>query len=273
MFKSYKDKGEKVIIGLVHLRPMPGTVYYEDGDFEASIEKAKRDAVALEKGGAHGCLLQTVDRVYPNTDDSDYVRATCLAVIANEVKKVVSSDFKVGVQIMWNCITPSLAVAKAVNADFTRATSLIGGTESPFGRIEANPLKVFEYRKKIEATNVNMIAEIFGYHFKDEYDIDAILANVASVKMVGGEAVEVMGHDNESNNMIVNAIKAKFPDMPIVLGGGTNLDNVKIRMENADVALVGSCFENSEWGGYIDESIVRQYMTLIHELESELKAK
>ncbi len=270
MFKTFKEKKEKLVIGLIHLKPMPGTVYYEDGDFEASIEKAKKDAIALQNGGAHGCLLQTVDRVYSNTDDTDYVRATCLAVIANEVKKVVSKDFKIGVQIMWNCITPSLAVAKSVNADFTRCTALIGETESQFGRIEANPLKVFEYRNKIEANDVDMIAEIFGYHFKDDFDEEIILSNVSSVQMVGAQAVEVMGKTDEMNNAIVDVIKKNYPEVPIVLGGGTNLDNVKIRMRNADAVLVGSCFENAEWGGNIDESIVKEYMKKIHELENEI---
>ncbi len=270
MFKDAKKKNKKVVIGLIHLLPLPGTTYYKDGDLQKSIEKAIADAQALEKGGAQGCLIQTVDRVYPSGDDTDYVRATSLAVIANEVKKVVSKDFKVGVQIMWNCITPSLAVAKSVGADFTRCTALIGETESPFGRVVADPIKVFEYRNKIEAQSVNMIAEISGYHFKGEYDKENILALVRSAAMVGAEAVEVYNSDEELNNRIVLDIKEAFPNMPIVLGGGTNLDNVKSRLKNADAVLVGSCFENSEWGGNIDQSIVENYMAKVLELENEI---
>ena len=63
------DGDKKYIIGLVHLMPLPGTPFYE-GNLTAVIDKAVRDATALSRGGAHGCLIQTVDRVYSNEDDT-----------------------------------------------------------------------------------------------------------------------------------------------------------------------------------------------------------
>lgn len=87
MFKEAREQNKKLVFGLIHLLPMPGTPYYEAGNYEASIKKAIEDAKALENGGASGCLIQTVDKVYPTGDDSDYTRVSCMAVIANEVKK------------------------------------------------------------------------------------------------------------------------------------------------------------------------------------------
>ena len=56
---------------MVHLGTMPGTPFYEEGTFEATFDKAMGDAEALFKGGATGCLIQTVDRVYSTKDESD----------------------------------------------------------------------------------------------------------------------------------------------------------------------------------------------------------
>lgn len=258
MFKE--AQGKKMAFGLIHLRPLPSTPYYEEGDLERSIEKAVRDAKALEDGGADGCLVQSVDRVYPATDDTDYARVAGIAVITNEVKRVVGKSFKVGVQLMWNCITPSIAVAKATSADFTRCTALIGTTESQFGTIEANPLKVMAYRKNIGAESVDLIAEISGYHFLGGYNKDKILQLTAQAVMVGADAVEVYNRDESINNQIVEDIKSVYPDLPVVLGGGTDLENVTRRMRLADAALVGKCFENNNWGGAIDASIVNEYV-------------
>lgn len=66
--------GKKLIIGCIHLLPMPNTPFYTSGDFERSLEKAVKDAATLKNGGADGCIIQPVDRVYTNTDDTDYVR-------------------------------------------------------------------------------------------------------------------------------------------------------------------------------------------------------
>lgn len=270
MFQEAHDNNEKLIFGLIHLHPMPGTPYYTDGDYEKSIGKAIKDAKALENGGASGCLIQTVDKVYPNGDDCDYVRATCLAVIASEVKKVVGSDFKIGVQIMWNCITPSLAVAKSVGADFTRCTALVGQTPTPFGGItQSDPLKVLDYRRKIEGQDVELIAEIAGYHFKGEggYDSRELLARVGEANMVRAEAVEIMSKDEELNNRMAEDIRKAFPHMPIILGGGTTVESAKSRLNFADGALVGGAFEGGNWGGGIQESIVADYMKQVNSMK------
>lgn len=261
MFQEARKKNQKLIFGLIHLLPMPGTPFYRDGDYGESVKKAVRDAKALENGGAAGCLIQTVDKVYPTGDDSDYVRATCLSVIANEVKRAVGPEFKVGVQLMWNCITPSLAVAKAVQADFTRCTALFGQTASPFGGvINGDPLKVLEYRRKIGAEQVELLAEIAGYHFHGGYDKEALLSRVSSAVMVRADAIEIMSKDEELNNRMGQDIRQAYPDMPIILGGGTDVNSAQSRLRYADGALVGRCFEGENWGGGIDESIVAAYM-------------
>lgn len=262
--------GKKVIIGLVHLCPMPGTPQYKDGNLDAMSKKAIRDCLTLKKNGADGGLLQTVDNVYPVGDDTDYVRVATLAAIAARVRDAVGPDFKIGVQLMWNCITPSLAVAKAAGADFTRCTALIGSSPSPFGgTVKGDPLKVMEYRRKIEAGKVEMLAEISGYHFQGEYD-SKNLQNLAGTAMrVGADAVEVCSRDFDMNERLVKDVKAAGP-IPVILGGSTAVADCKQRLRYADGALVGSEFEGGKWGGPIIGEIVAAYMKNIKELEAEL---
>ena len=266
IFSSLSNR--KMIFGLIHIKPLPGTPLFHEGDFEVSLEKALKDAGALFRGGANGCLVQTVDKIYPSEDDADYARVSAMAIITHEVKKATSPDFYVGAQIMWNCITPSLAVAKVCGASFTRATALVGTTISPFGMINANPLKIANYRKLIGAENVAIIAEIEGYHNRS-FGPEMPLAQKARMAMgAGADAIEVMHDDEEINNKMVDDIKAVFPNIPIILGGKTDLENARRRLKSANGALVGSCFENKDWGGNIDENIVREYMNIIHSMES-----
>ena len=72
---------KKVVIGMVHLLPLPGTPFYQEGTLEQTIENAVADATALYEGGADGCLIQTVDRVYPARDEADYARVAAMATI------------------------------------------------------------------------------------------------------------------------------------------------------------------------------------------------
>jgi membrane complex biogenesis BtpA family protein len=267
IFKNLGNK--KIIIGLIHLKPLPGTPYYKEDSFEEILEKALADAKALYRGGADGCLIQTVDRIYPAGDDADYARVSAMSVITHEVRKATSPEFHVGVQIMWNCISPSLAVAKVCGAVFTRATALAGTTTSPFGIVNANPLKIANYRKLIGADSVAIIAEISGYHNKGFGDDQPIPMKARMAMNVGANAVEIMANDEETNNRLVHDIKKALPHVPVILGGGTDIENVKRRLKEANGALVGSCFENKNWGGNVDESIVSEYMAIVRSMENK----
>ena len=87
---------------------------------------------------------------------------------------------------------------------------------------------------------------------------------------VGADAIEVMHDDEELNNKLVHDIKVAAPNTPVILGGKTDLENVTRRLKEANGALVGSCFENKNWGGNIDENIVREYMGKVRAMESNL---
>lgn len=265
-----ENRGKKLIFGLIHLLPLPGTPFFEEGLLEKSLDKALRDAEALQKGGASGCLVQSVDRVFPNTDETDPARVAGITMIATRVRDLVGPDFKVGVQLMWNCITPSLAACKAVGADFTRCTAFIGSTDSKFGRIEANPYKVMNYRKAIKADDVAMISEISGYHHLGEYSKAHIQDLAVSSLNYGADAVEVMARDAAMNEQLCKDIKeVSFhgQEIPIILGGGTDVENCQERLKYADGALVGRAFEDGNWGGNINPETVRKYMEKIHAIE------
>jgi predicted TIM-barrel enzyme len=264
--------GKKLVIGLVHLLPMIGTPLYEDGNLDKMTKKAVADCLALKQGGADGCLVQTVDVFYPATDDTDYARVAGLSAVTARVRDAVGPDFLIGAQIMWNCITPSLAVCKAAGADFTRCTALAGNTESMYGLVEANPLKVAEYRKKIEAGHIGMLAEIFGYHHVGEYSRENVQSLARTSMRLGADAIEVCDRDFAHNERLVRDVKSAG-NIPVMLGGGTKVEDCKERLRYADGALVGAAFEGGNWGGPIIESIVAEYVRNVRELEEELAAQ
>ncbi len=262
--------GRKLVIGMVHLLPMPGTPLYQEGNVEKMTEKAVRDCKALENAGADGGLIQSVDVYYPSTDDTDYARVATIAMIAGRVRREVGPDFKIGIQLLWNCITPSLAACKAAGGDFTRCTALAASADSPYGPTEAAPLKIAEYRRKIGAGNIGMLSEVSGYHFTGEYQKSAVQKLASNAIRLGADAVEVMNPDFEMNERLVRDVK-EAGNFPVILGGGTTVDNCKERLRYADGALVGSAFEGGNWGGPIVESIAAEYVKKVRELERELE--
>jgi len=188
-----------------------------------------------------------------------------MAIITHEVRRATSYDFKIGVQMMWNCITPSLAVAKATKSDFVRCVALFGASTSPYGIINADPHKVQLYRRNIGAQNIAMISEIEGYHYHWLGDDIPIEEKAQMAMKVNADAVEVVHRDEEINNKLIHDIKAYDPNIPVVVGGRTNPENASRRLKEANAVLVGSYFEDE--AGYIDEQRVREYMDAIRSME------
>lgn len=263
--------GKKLIIGLSHLKPLPGTPFYEEGNLKISMEKAVCDCVALKEGGADGALIQTFDILDPHTDDTDYIRVASVASIASKVRAEVGRDFLLGVQIMWNCITPSLAVCRAVHADFTRCSCYVGESKSAAGTIYGKPLEINAYRKKIGAENIGMSNEIYGYHIKGDYDAERLKGLAFYSEYYGAQALEVMHKDEKINEQMVKDAKS-VSKLPVILGGSTNVENCKRRLRYADGAYVGGAFQENGMGGIVKKERVLEYMQRVRELEDEMKS-
>jgi uncharacterized protein len=256
---------KKVVIGMVHLLPLPGTPFYQEGTMEQTIEKAVADATALYRGGADGCLIQTVDRVYPAADEADYARVAAMASVVKAVADATGPEFQIGVQIMVNALKASVAVAKVCGGSFLRCTALVGATLSAGGMVEAHPHDFLTYRAHIGAQSITLIAEVNSMHFR--WLGDRPTADVARMAArVGAAAVEVAHADEETNARLVREIKQAMPHLPVILGGHTSHENVARRLAKADGAFVGSCLKADHWDGRVDVERVRAYVDIVASL-------
>jgi membrane complex biogenesis BtpA family protein len=256
---------EKVVIGLVHLSPLPGTPFYREGSLEQTLREAVADATALYRGGADGCLIQTVDRVYPAGDEADYARVAAMATIVRAVAEATGPEFQLGVQIMVNALKASVAVAKVCGGSFVRCAALVGATVSAAGLVQANPHDVLSYRAQIGAQHIKLIAEVHSRHFR--WLGEQAPAEVARMAArVGAAAVEVAHPDEATNAQLVRQIKQALPRLPVILGGYTTHDNVARRLAEADGAFVGTCLKAERGDGRVDVERVRAYVDIVARL-------
>jgi membrane complex biogenesis BtpA family protein len=257
----------KCVLGMVHLQPLPGTPFHVPGSLPAILAQAVESARSLEQGGADGCLVQTVDRVYPRGEERDPARIAALALIVNAVAAATGEDFQVGVQMMSNALTASLAIAKVAGGSFIRATALVGATLGPSGVIQADPLEVMAYRREIDATSLRVIAEVDTMHFSWLGGAKPTADVAAAAARAGADAVAVSHPDETTARAMVAAIKQTLPGMAVILAGGTTHANAARMLSEADGAFVGSCLEREGWGGQIDVDLVAAYVERVRDLD------
>ncbi|GGS10300.1 phosphorybosylanthranilate isomerase [Streptomyces nojiriensis] len=255
--------GCKTVIGVIHLQPLPGTPFHRDGTLEETVDIAVRSAVALEHGGADGCLIQTADRVYSVADESDSARTIAMGLVTDAVVRATGDGFQVGVQMMRNAVSASLAVAKVCGGSFVRIGAMVGMTLSPHGMVTPDPLRFMEYRRKISAQHIAVVADVDSMHFS-WFGGGKTTAEVAkAARIAGADAVSLCHADDDVTLHMIDSVRAIAPHVPVVLAGGTHHGNAARLLAAADGAFVGSCLEREGWGTEIDAARVDAYMDIV----------
>ncbi|SDG59542.1 hypothetical protein SAMN05216553_109253 [Lentzea fradiae] len=256
----------KRVLGMIHLQPLPGTPFHEPGSLDRIIKTAVRSAKALENGGADGCLVQTVDRVYSVEDESDPARTAAMALVVAAVVDATGPCFETGVQIMRNAASASLAVAAVTGAEFVRVGALVGETRSHQGVVRPDPLALATYRKIIDATDIELVADVDTMHYSWLGGGKTPGEVAKAARAAGADAVAVSDPDEETALRKIASVRAAAPDLPVLLAGHTDHGNAARLLCAADGAFVGSCLESGGWGGEIDERRVSEYTAIVRSL-------
>lgn len=256
---------KKVVLGMVHLGALPGTPFSEAGSYAAVRAKALRDALALQEGGADGCVVQNAgDRVFA-IDNADLVIVAAMTDIVRAIVDATEAAFQVGVQILRNDLKGALVIAHVCGGSFLRCGALVGTTVTASGIMQGDPYGFQAYRSRIGATGVKLIAEIHSMHF--EWLGGRPIGEVArAAKAAGAAAVSLCDPDEAVALRLIREVRAAAPGMPIVVGGYTDHANVARLLADADGAIVGSAFEGGGRGGAVQADAVREYVDIVSRL-------
>lgn len=257
----------RLVLGMVHLDPLPGTPLHRPGSFPAIVAGAIEDAVALQEAGADGCLVQTVDRLYSKRDEADPVRVAAVTLVTAAVKQATAERFEVGVQLMRNAVRASLAVATVAGGSFVRATAMVGATLTPHGLVEADPLGVMAYRKAIDGSGISIIADVWTDHFS-WFGGGKTAGEVARYAAgVGVSAVAVSDREVPVALDAVAAVRAAVPSVPVILAAHTRHDTVPRLLPAVDGVLVGSCIKRADGSGRVDSDLARRYVAAVRSVQ------
>ena len=120
-FKSIFNS-EMPIIGMIHLKALPGTPKYQH-DSSYIIQEALKEADIYKTAGIDAIMIE-------NMHDVPYLKAqvgheisTIIAIVAHEIKQ--RTQLPVGIQILAGANVEAMAAAKASNVDIIRAEGFV----------------------------------------------------------------------------------------------------------------------------------------------------
>ncbi|MEO8217720.1 MAG: BtpA/SgcQ family protein [Acidobacteriota bacterium] len=239
----------KAVIGMVHLRPLPGAPLF-GGSMAAVIDAAAADVEALRLGGADALLFENFgDRPFrPGAVDA--VTISTMTVVITALRSELSVPF--GVNVLRNDGQSALSIAVATGAAFIRVNVLIGAMVTDQGVIAGEADRILRMRANLGA-DVAIFADHMVKHAVPLAPVDPA-QSARDLRQRGLADVLVASGPRTGSPPEIEHLRAlrELTEAPIVLGSGVNEANAASFASSADGAIVGT---SVKIGGIVDQPV------------------
>lgn len=263
-------KRPKPLIGTIHCLAFPGAPRYENQPIDEIVRHAVEEAIAYEKGGIDGVIVENAwDIPFSRPDDIGYETVATMSVVAEAVRQAV--DLPIGINLLANAAVPSLAVAKATQAAFIRVNQWVNGYVANEGFIQGESAKAMRYRSFLRAQNVKIFADVHVKHGAHAIVADRPVSEQASdAEFFDADVTIATGHRTGDATPVeeIEAVRAGTY-LPVIIGSGLAVDNAERLMRVADGAIVGSSLkEGGVWWGRVNVDRVKALVEVVERVRN-----
>jgi membrane complex biogenesis BtpA family protein len=226
-----------VLIGMVHLRPLPGSPAY-DGNFDEVLSQAAGDASTLAEAGFDAVMVENFGDAPFFADDAPKVTIAAITTAVNAVYD--ASRLPIGVNVLRNDGLGALSVAAATPATFIRINVLSGSMFTDQGPIVGRAAEVARLRSAI-CPHVKIMADVFVKHATPPSGLTLTDATNDLVERAGADAIVVSGAGTGSETSLDDVkTVASLSHLPVLIGSGVNATTVSDFLSVADGVIVGT---------------------------------
>ncbi|KMY51496.1 BtpA/SgcQ family protein [Peribacillus loiseleuriae] len=233
---------KKVVIGMVHLLPLPGTPLYSN-DIPGIYNQALKDARTLEEGGVNALMIENFGDM-PFKKNLEIEQVATMAAVSSIIKQ--QTDLQIGIDAAFCDYKAALSIALAIQADFVRLAVFVDTVESFNGIMEPCSADALAYRKAIGAEHVAILADIQVKHTHMLIPNIPIEESAKVAVSCMADAIIVTGSHTGGETPIdtVKRVKAVV-DCPVIIGSGVSSKNIKEQLVIADGVIVGSSLKST----------------------------
>ena len=253
-------KNRPLIIGCVHILPLPGAAGYT-GKIDEIIKLATEEAVIYADSGFDAVLLE-------NMHDTPYLKGyvdpetvAAMTAVACNVKKVLV-DTPVGLQVLSAANREALGIAIAAKLDFMRVEGFTFAHVADEGIIESCAADIIRLRHYLKAENIHIYADIKKKHSAHSITGDVSISETAeAAEFMKADGVVITGSATGKAPSAEELIAVKTTTrLPVMLGSGITPDNISQYKKNADGIIIGSyCKVGGNWKNTVSAERCRTF--------------
>lgn len=239
MSPNFQDlfRDHKPVIAALHLPPFPGSRHPHARNIQEIEHYAIENAGVFAAGGVDALFLQ--EQGAPAGPVSDPEVTAYLSVVSRAVRREFP-QLPLGIIVNSHGAEVSLAVAKAVGAQFVRFKVYVGAMVKASGIEQGCAYEAVQYRYRIDAEDVAIIADVYDRTGVPLGETTIEEASGWAVRFGCADALVLTGKDFTTSLDMLARVQAKRYGVPLLLGGSATADNVAAALQHADGIIVSS---------------------------------
>lgn len=258
----------KVIIGVIHSKPLPGSPHYRGEPLENVYRFAVDEGLRYQEGGVHGLIVENAwDIPFAKPGDLGLETAAVMSAMAAQVRHAV--DLPVGINVLANGVECALAVAKATGATFVRANQWVNAYVANEGFVEGAAPRATRYRTWLQAQDIAIFADVHVKHGSHAIVGDRPLSEqVRDAEFFDADVLIATGQrtGGETERDEIEAIK-ESAHLPVLVGSGITANNARQLLSVADGAIVASSLkEGGVWWNAVSVDRVKRLLDVVENM-------
>jgi uncharacterized protein len=252
----------KVVIGVVHLSPLPGAPRYDGEAVEAIYQRGLDDARSYLDGGCDGVIVENHgDIPFAKPDDIGPETSAFMAVVSDRIRRELGKP--VGINVLANAAIPALAIASAAGAGFIRVNQWANAYVANEGFVEGESGRAARYRVRLRANGIRVFADahvkhgahaIVGDRPVEELVKDLVFFDADAIIATGQRT----GHAADLS--YIRMIK-EAAGLPTLVGSGVTPDNANDILGIVDGVIIASALKHDGvWWNKVDPARVKAFM-------------
>jgi len=229
----------KRMIGVVHLKPLPGAPRF-GGSLREIIEAAVADARAYEEGGADALMIENFGDL-PFTRERVAAETVAGMTAAASAIRHAGVLVPIGFNVLRNDVSSALGIAAACGGAFVRVNVHTGAVEADQGILQGEAYTTLRKRAAL-CPQVQIWADVLVKHAVPIGDLgieeaarDTFQRGLADALIVSGVAT---GEATDLEDL--RRVKQACPQAPLLVGSGARAETAQEMLEFADGLIVAS---------------------------------
>lgn len=226
------------VIGVVHLKALPGAPLYDGSSVDEIAEIAVEHAKLMVDNGINGLIIENFgDKMFQKRVGPEVTAS--LAIIAKAVKNAV--DVPIGLCVLQSDPIAGLAIAKAIGADFIRVPYYVETSIVDAGMMDSIAADTLRYRRYLECD-----AKIFAdVQIKHSYPLAQRPLEYAAEDcwhrgLADGVIITGRKTGGATKPEDVESVYNALPGIPLIVGSGVTVENVDAYFGKVGAIIIAS---------------------------------